>query len=90
MIRLYCRLKHSQKTLCADCRNVELYAHNRLEHCPFGNKKPSCKRCAIHCYKLEYREKIRTIMRFSGSRMVFFYPREAAQYFLRAKQNHDL
>lgn len=77
MIGLYCRLNHSQKTLCDDCRSVELYAHNRLDNCTFGSAKPSCKKCTVHCYKLEYREKIRAIMRFSGPRMLFFYPREA-------------
>ncbi len=90
MIGLYCRLKHSQKTLCEDCRNLENYAHDRLERCPFGEKKPVCKKCSIHCYTFEQRKKIKKVMRFSGSRMVFFSPREMFEHFLRNRRSNFL
>ncbi len=79
MIRIYCRIKHRQKdTLCPECKQLESYAHGRLERCPFGEDKPACKQCPVHCYKPEYREKIREVMKFAGPRMFWYYPKDAA------------
>jgi len=84
MIRIYCRLKHKrQNSLCPDCSRLEDYAHDRLERCPFGENKPVCKKCPVHCYKSEHREKIREVMRFAGFRMLFFYPVDALRHFLK-------
>lgn len=78
MIRTYCRSKHQMKdTICPECRELETYAHARLERCPFGEKKPTCNRCPIHCYKPEYKDRIREVMRFAGPRMLFRYPLDA-------------
>lgn len=74
MIRLYCRKKEGNKSLCEDCRELLEYASARLEYCPFGEGKTACNRCKIHCYKPEMREKIRQVMRFAGPRMVFYHP----------------
>ena len=75
MIRLFCRLKHdSGKEVCESCAQLLEYVYKRLDHCQFGTEKPVCNRCPVHCYKLEMREKIREIMRFSGPRMVVFHP----------------
>lgn len=74
MIRLYCRKKEGKKTLCEGCRILIQYAHARLEHCPFGEEKTSCKHCLVHCYKPEMREKMRQVMRFAGPRMLFYHP----------------
>ncbi len=83
MIRIYCRSKHNtHSSLCAECAALENYAHERLEHCPFGEQKRACKNCEIHCYKPEYRDKIRKVMRFSGPRMLFFHPLEAVRHLL--------
>ena len=35
MIRLYCRKKEGNKTLCPTCAELLEYARARLEHCPF-------------------------------------------------------
>jgi len=84
MIRIYCRFKHGMRNaLCPDCRQLEDYAHKRLEHCQFGEEKPSCEKCPMHCYKPEYREKIREVMRFAGPRMLFFHPVEAVRHLWR-------
>ncbi len=81
MIRIYCRAKHGQRNgFCDDCQQLEEYAHRRLERCPFGEKKPVCKKCPVHCYKPEYREKIKEIMRFSGPRMLIYHPLEAVKH----------
>ena len=76
MIHLYCRKKHGCKELCATCKFIKEYAFMRLEKCPFGDEKPACKACKVHCYQSQQREKIREIMRYSGPRMVLFYPTE--------------
>ncbi len=74
MIALYCRKKEQNSQLCKECRELQAYAFARLERCPFGEAKSSCKRCAVHCYRSEMREQIRKVMRFSGPRMIFYHP----------------
>lgn len=84
MIRIYCRTKHKSKgMLCKECQALEEYAHSRLERCPFQEEKPACKDCSIHCYKPDYKERIREVMRFSGPRMLFYHPVEAIRHLLR-------
>ena len=84
MIRIYCRFKHRMRNaLCPDCKQLEEYAHKRLECCPFVEDKPACEKCSAHCYKPEQREKIREVMRFSGPRMIFYHPVEAARHLIR-------
>ncbi len=81
MIRIYCRSKHGLlRMLCSDCAQLEAYAHARLERCPFGEAKPVCHKCAVHCYRAEHRQKIREVMRFSGPRMLLHHPVDALQY----------
>lgn len=81
MIRLYCRKREKNAELCPECRALLEYAHKRLELCPFGTYKTSCKHCTIHCYKPEMREKIRKVMRYSGPRMLLYHPWVAIKHF---------
>jgi len=76
MIRLYCAKKHKSRNnkLCNECAAINEYAAQRLIHCPFGDQKMACADCKVHCYKPEMRNKIRQIMRFSGPRMLIYYP----------------
>ena len=74
MIRLYCKKRHHRSDLCPHCREVLLYAIDRSDHCPFMESKTFCSNCKVHCYRPEMREKIREIMVFSGSRMLFYHP----------------
>ena len=83
MIRLYCRKKEGNKTLCCDCTALEEYAHKRLSGCKYGEQKTSCKKCPTHCYKMDMREKIREVMRFSGPRMILHYPIEAIRHLFK-------
>ena len=55
--------------VCEECREFLLYAFERRLHCPL-EEKPLCKHCPVHCYKLEYRDKVREIMRFSGQYLI--------------------
>jgi len=81
MIDLYCRKKHKGEGLCVDCEQLKQYALERLIKCPFGADKTACKDCEIHCYKNDMRGKIREVMRFSGPRMFFYYPKDALLHF---------
>jgi hypothetical protein len=74
MIQIYCNAKHGGKELCDDCLSLLHYAYERLDRCPFGEEKPPCKKCKIHCYSSEKREKVKEIMKFSGPRMLIFSP----------------
>ena len=82
MIRLYCRKKEKNTILCADCEELLRYAHARLDHCPFGEKKSACKECTVHCYKPVMRERMRQVMRFSGPRMLLYAPWQAIRHLL--------
>ena len=74
MIAIYCRYKERNRELCDDCKQLLEYAHRRLEHCKFGEGKSTCRKCPIHCYKPDMREKMRDVMRFAGPRMILFHP----------------
>lgn len=76
MIGLYCRRKHGsvKGTLCPQCAELERYARQRSDKCPFMETKTFCSQCTVHCYKPEMRERIREVMRFSGPRMIFHHP----------------
>ena len=86
MIRLYCRKNHNSKTLCAECKALAEYASMRSEKCPFMETKTFCANCKVHCYKPEMREKIRTVMRFSGPRMILYHPIMAVRHVIEAKK----
>ena len=85
MVRLYCRRYEGNKKLCQDCSQLLSYAEARLDRCKFGNEKPTCKKCPIHCYKLDMREKMRTVMRWAGPRMMIYHPIEAIKHLIREK-----
>ena len=82
MIALYCKKKEGNKTLCHECKSLTYYALARLDNCKFGNSKPTCKKCPIHCYKPEMRAKIKQVMSFSGPLMIFFHPIMALRHLL--------
>lgn len=76
MIELYCSSNHGGRKheLCSDCSDLAVYAFARIDSCPIKEEKTFCSSCAIHCYKPEMREQIRTVMRFSGPRMLLHHP----------------
>ena len=85
MVRLYCRRYEGNKELCQGCSQLLSYAEARLDRCKFGNEKPTCKKCPIHCYKPDMREKMRTVMRWAGPRMMIYHPIEAIKHLIREK-----
>ncbi len=82
MIALYCRKKLGAKELSEEYKALEVYAHKRLDSCKFQETKPACKRCPIHCYKPDMREKIRNVMRWAGPRMIIYDPIAAIRHLL--------
>lgn len=75
MISMYCKNAHEPKSeFCEDCLELFDYASNRLDYCRFGENKPTCEKCPIHCYKPEMREKTRKVMRYAGPRMIYTHP----------------
>lgn len=74
MMRLYCRHHHGGKALCAECASLWDYARRRTERCIFGDAKPTCANCLVHCYRRDMRERVRLMMRWSGPRMMFRHP----------------
>lgn len=80
MIRLYCRKKEKNEQLCPKCRELLAYAHARLSHCLFGEKKTTCRLCPVHCYKPKMKEQMREVMRYAGPRMLFYHPVAAIRH----------
>ena len=74
MMRIYCRAHHRGPPLCSECAALAKYAERRLERCVFGDAKPTCANCTVHCYRAEERERIRVMMRWAGPRMIFRHP----------------
>lgn len=83
MISLYCLKKHGSKVLCADCEALKNYAMERLSKCPFGDDKTACVDCVVHCYQTARRAEIRSVMRFSGPRMLLYYPKDFFKHLLK-------
>jgi hypothetical protein len=75
MIGSYCEGHHHVTTaLCPDCRGLLDYAAVRLERCRFGEEKPVCVKCPVHCYQHFRREQVKVVMRYAGPRMLWRHP----------------
>lgn len=83
MVRIYCRHREGNVHLCRNCSDLLEYAHQRLSHCPHGNRKPTCRKCTIHCYTPEMQQRMREVMRYSGPRMLLHSPAAAIAHLLR-------
>ena len=75
--------------LCPECAALLDYALRRLDSCRFGNGKPSCRKCPVHCYRADMRERIRTVMRWAGPRMIFHHPLAATRHLLRELRSRE-
>lgn len=85
MICLYCRDHHGQPAPCRKCAALIAYAHERSDHCPFMENKTFCSNCSVHCYRPEMRERIRTVMRYSGPRMLKTHPFLAIRHLIESR-----
>ena len=79
MTAIYCEDHHglSSGGLCSNCQELMNYSEERLAKCPYGQAKPTCARCPIHCYKKQMREEVRNVMRYAGPRMPLRHPWQA-------------
>ena len=74
MVRLYCKHHHAGGDLCADCQQLLAYAHLRLDRCKFGERKGTCRKCPVHCYRTDMAARMREVMRWAGPRMLLHHP----------------
>lgn len=75
MIKMYCKKFHNTEIeLCQSCLELFEYADDRLKYCRFGESKPVCEKCPVHCYEPHMRQYIRTVMRYAGPRMIYSHP----------------
>lgn len=76
MIEIYCRGKHGAEKyeICENCAKLQDYALERLDKCKFGEMKPNCQDCTVHCYKSSMRIKIKEVMKYAGPRMIIYNP----------------
>ena len=78
MIHCYCQGHHGSaaagEKLCHACEQLLDYSTARLQGCRFGEDKPTCAKCPVHCYQRERREQIKVVMRYAGPRMLYLHP----------------
>ncbi|MFA7270519.1 MAG: nitrous oxide-stimulated promoter family protein [Sterolibacterium sp.] len=88
MMRMYCRGHHASNGdwLCPGCSALFDYATRRLARCVFGDAKPTCANCAVHCYSAEKREQVRLVMKWAGPRMLLRHPIRAVIHMLDGRR----
>jgi len=91
MIGIYCRDEHGTRAaargeLCVECRGLMDYATRRLDRCVFGDDKPTCADCKVHCYTATMREQVRVVMRYAGPRMLWRHPVLALAHILDGRR----
>ncbi len=76
MVGIYCNDHHDSvgDAPCESCSEFLDYAEVRLQKCPYGEDKPTCANCPIHCYKPARREQVKRIMGYAGPRMLLRHP----------------
>jgi hypothetical protein len=75
MINMNCKANHRfEGKLCDECVELSAYAEKRLLSCLYGEVKPVCKECPVHCYSPQRREQMKQVMQFSGPRMIYQKP----------------
>ena len=73
-MRFWRAVERKRSTGVPASRGTASRADTRLERCPFGEQKPTCANCLVHCYKADMRERMREVMRFAGPRMLRRHP----------------
>jgi hypothetical protein len=96
MVGIYCSAHHgsARDVLCDECGEFLEYADLRLDKCPYGDDKPTCSNCPVHCYKPAQRAQVKKIMRYAGPRMLLRHPLLAIAHkldgFRRARHPREL
>lgn len=55
--------------LCRECGNLLVHGLVKRINCPF-DPKPRCKNCTEPCFSGEYRDFVKSVMRYSGLRLI--------------------
>lgn len=74
MITLYRRRSPDARDDGEHYQALNDYADKRLDKCVFGEEKPACRHCPVHCYQPAKREEMKQIMRWAGPRMLWRHP----------------
>lgn len=79
MVKIFCAGHNHSKIqctsdLCNECSSILGYALQRIDFCPHKTEKPSCANCTVHCYRGEWADKIKQLMRYAGPKMIFKHP----------------
>jgi hypothetical protein len=86
MLEIWCAGHHGRAAardgLCDECMELLAYAGQRLVKCPYGEDKPTCAKCPVHCYKRLQRDRVREVMRYAGPRMLLRHPWQALLHIL--------
>lgn len=87
MVRMHCCHRHgTDDILCTECAAMFDYATRRLDRCVFGDEKPTCANCKVHCYSTSMRERVREVMRYAGPRMLWRHPVLAVAHVLDGRR----
>jgi len=62
-------IESKEISLCPECSRLLAYGLTMRVKCPH-DPKPMCKKCESQCYKGDYKERIREVMKFSGIYLV--------------------
>ncbi|MEQ4635440.1 nitrous oxide-stimulated promoter family protein [Providencia stuartii] len=82
MIQLYEKAHPVPADSPEQYKKLYAYAINRLEKCRYGEQKPACKQCPIHCYQPKMREQMKIVMRWAGPKMLLHHPILAIRHLL--------
>lgn len=89
MTQIYCQAHHNAlpgEKYCQTCEDILDYAATRLDRCPYGQEKPTCNQCPVHCYKPEQKQQVKRIMLFAGPRMLLPHPIRAIKHLLAERK----
>jgi hypothetical protein len=87
MFAINCRELHGTgDALCDGCAALLIYATRRLDRCVFGDDKPTCAKCTVHCYSADKRDEVRAVMRYAGPRMMWRHPVLAVRHVLDGRR----
>lgn len=83
MIEIYCQRHLHTDEIPEEYRQLGEYACRRLDLCRYGEAKPACKDCSVHCYRKDMRDKMKRVMRWVGPRMLIYSPKRAFRHLLQ-------
>jgi len=87
MVQLTCADQHSTTgDLCEECAALLDYVAARIARCPYGEEKPTCRRCPIHCYRPVERQRIKEVMAHAGPRLLLRGDLAALKHLIHDRQ----